>query len=160
MRSTWPYGVTSKRLHCEDGPALEYRDGWKVYAWHGTRVPEWVIEEPDAERAIRERNSEVRRAALEVVGWDKAIAHIGLKPIATAPDPANFPHELALYSLPEEFYDQPVNLLLMVNGSPDRSGELRLYGETVPADITDPLAAAAWQYDVPVDAYAGLVRRT
>lgn len=54
----------------------------------------------------------------------------------------------------------PVNLLLMVNGSPDRSGAQRRYGETVPADITSAMEAAAWQYGVHPDAYAQLVRRT
>lgn len=26
-----------KRLHCADGPAIRYRDGFAVYAWHGIR---------------------------------------------------------------------------------------------------------------------------
>lgn len=34
------------RLHCSSGPALRYRDGWSVYAWKGTRVPSWIIDEP------------------------------------------------------------------------------------------------------------------
>jgi hypothetical protein len=28
-----------QRLHCEDGPAVAYEDGWGVYACHGVRVP-------------------------------------------------------------------------------------------------------------------------
>ncbi len=48
----------------------------------------------------------------------------------------------------------------MVNGSPDRDGQLRRYGETVPASITDPLSAAAWQYGVEPNVYAQLARRT
>jgi hypothetical protein len=31
------------RLHCENGPAVAYPDGWAIYAWHGVRVPESVI---------------------------------------------------------------------------------------------------------------------
>jgi hypothetical protein len=27
------------RLHCVDGPALRYRDGWSVYAWKGVETP-------------------------------------------------------------------------------------------------------------------------
>lgn len=33
-------------LHCDDGPALVYPDGFSLYAWHGTRIPsthQWVI---------------------------------------------------------------------------------------------------------------------
>src|SRR5262245_13211521 len=32
------------RLHCSDGPALRYPDGWSVYAWKGVEVPAWTIE--------------------------------------------------------------------------------------------------------------------
>jgi hypothetical protein len=31
-------------LHRGDGPAVVYRDGWRVYAWHGLAVPEdWIL---------------------------------------------------------------------------------------------------------------------
>jgi len=31
-------------LHREDGAAAVYRDGWRVYAWHGLAVPEdWIL---------------------------------------------------------------------------------------------------------------------
>jgi hypothetical protein len=35
-------------LHNADGPALAYRDGWRVYVWNGKAVPERWITEPDA----------------------------------------------------------------------------------------------------------------
>ena len=148
------------RLHSETGQAITWPDGWGFHSWHGTRVPEWVIENPTVEKALKEPNSEIRRAAFESIGWDKAIEQLNLTPLGVCADPGNFPHSLTLYELPERIYEEPVNLLLMVNGSPDRDGELRRYGETVPANIREPLAAAAWQYDVPVDVYAQLVRRT
>lgn len=119
-----------------------------------------MITEPDVGRAIREPNSEVRRAAFERIGWADAVVELGLSPMATAPDPGNAPNMLELYALPEQIYEEPVNLLLMVNGSPDRSGAVRRYGETVPASITDPIAAASWQYGVAPEIYAQLARRT
>jgi hypothetical protein len=127
-------------------------------------VPEWVISDPTVAAAIREPNSEIRRAAFERIGWSDAIGDLvrehGAELIGTSPDPGNAPNVLELYRLPKRIYEEPVNLLLMVNGSPDRSGAIRRYGETVPADITDPVAAAAWQYDVPPSVYAQLARRT
>jgi len=140
--------------------AISWPDGWGFHSWRGVRVPDWVITEPTVDRAVKEPNSEIRRAALEHIGWPKVIEQLGTKPIATCADPANEPHKLALYELPAEFYDERVNLLTMVNGSPDRSGDLRIYGETVPANITDPLEAAAWQYQVSPDVYSRLERRT
>ena len=148
------------RLHSAGGPARAWGDGFKVYYWHGVRVPEWVIENPTVEKAMQESNSEIRRAAFESIGWDKAIEQMNLTPIGTCADPGNAPHSLTLYSLPEQIYDEPVNLLLMVNGSPDRDGNQRMYGETVPAAIKDPLSAAAWQYGVTTDVYAQLARRS
>ncbi|MFD0852938.1 DUF6745 domain-containing protein, partial [Actinomadura adrarensis] len=57
------------RLHGEDGPAIRYADGWDLYAWHGTRVPSWVVTEPDVPRIERETNVEIRRCAIERMGW-------------------------------------------------------------------------------------------
>ncbi|WP_420110637.1 hypothetical protein, partial [Pseudactinotalea sp.] len=78
----------------------------------------------------------------------------------TTPDPGNAPNLLELYTLPEAIYEEPVNLLLMVNGSPDRSGRIRRYGETVPSTIQDAVAAASWQYGVEPATYRALARRT
>ncbi|MDE2098308.1 MAG: hypothetical protein KGL39_13730 [Patescibacteria group bacterium] len=33
-------------LHDDSGPALEYGDGWGVWAWHGVQVPSHVIQRP------------------------------------------------------------------------------------------------------------------
>ncbi len=59
----------SGRLHSSSGPALQYGDGWSAYRWKGTRVPRWMIDEPqrinldwiDAEAAPA-----VRRAMIEI----------------------------------------------------------------------------------------------
>ena len=59
-------------LHCEDGPALSYPDGWKIYAVHGVHpIPDWVIETPQtitAEKIDKEDNMEVRRIMIERMG--------------------------------------------------------------------------------------------
>ena len=60
-----------KRLHCETGPAVEYRDGFGVYAWRGIRIPpEWIKDgPPDAISCLRVENIEQRRIACEMRGW-------------------------------------------------------------------------------------------
>ena len=157
-----PTGWGSHRLHCETGPAVSWSDGWGVYSWRGTNVPAWVIESPTVAKAMSERNSEIRRCAFESIGWGQVLQEIDVEPIDTCPDPANAPHELKLYPLPDDVnpYGQPVNLLLMTNGSPDRNGVLRQYGETVPATITKADAAAGWQYGLNPSVYRQLERRT
>jgi len=65
------------RLHCAAGPAVQFRDGWGVWAWHGVRVPQSVIEQPDtitAAAVLAERNVEVARVMLERMGIDRFIA--------------------------------------------------------------------------------------
>jgi hypothetical protein len=74
----------------------------------------------------------------------------------TAPDPANAGRTLRLYAID----GVRARVLVMSNGSPDRSGMLRDYAELVPWFFDDPVAAAAWQYGCPVDTYRQLQRRT
>ena len=147
-------------LHRTDGPAAGWRDGYRVYAVHGTGVPADLVEHGgDVEAIHRHPNSEVRRAAIELIGWETYVRRAGWRLVAAAPDPGNPPHELALYEDPSRRL-RDVRVLVMTNGSPDRSGALRRYAETVPDTIGDPVAAAAWQYGCPVEVYRHLRRRT
>ncbi|WP_169988923.1 DUF6745 domain-containing protein [Microbispora sp. H10836] len=143
------------RPHCPDGPAVRYADGWEVHAWHGTLVPPWVITDPSVERIEREENVEVRRCAIERIGWDAYIERAGLRPVASAPDPGNPGHFLRLYDLRRE-----TRVLLAVNGSVERDGTRRRYGLTVPGYFRDPIAAAGWTYGLSAEQYSLLVRRT
>jgi len=148
------------RLHCADGMAVRYRDGWGFHAWHGVRIPaELCTGDLSLSRVISIGNSEVRRSVIEMTGWDKLESDLG-EPVAVAADPGNPGRELALYDVPAGLYEERVRLVLMTNGSPDRSGAERRYGETVPATISDPVEAQAWAYGVPRSVYAALERRT
>jgi hypothetical protein len=143
------------RLHCEDGPAIRYADGWDVHAWHGTRVPSWVVTDPDVRRIEKETNVEIRRCAIERMGWAAYIDAAGLRLVGAAPDPGNPGAELRLYD-----FRQESRVLLAVNGSVERDGTRRRYGLTVPASIADPVAAAGWTYGLSADQYSTLQRRT
>lgn len=148
------------RLHDGSGPAVEYRDGWVVWSWHGTRVPAWVIEDPTPERIAAEHNVEVRRCAIEHLGWPAFVDQAGLALVGTAADPGNPGCELRLYDLPREPHAAPARLLLAVNGSVERDGTRRRYGLRVPAWFDDPVDAAAWTYGLTGPQYARLARRT
>ena len=149
------------RLHCTDGPAVRYRDGWAVWAWHGRRVPRWVIEAPTVKRISAEDNVEVRRCAIESLGWEKFTGQLlAEQRPAVAPDPGNPGQDLFLYEVPERLWGSRVKLLLCTNGSAERDGTRRRYGLTVPAGINDPVEAAAWTAGLTKDEYARMVRRT
>lgn len=151
------------RPHSAVGPAVAYADGHVLHYWHGTLVPEWVTQGPTVATALAEPNVEVRRCAIEAIGWPRFIAEAGLTEIAECPDPGNAPHTLSLWELPPDLIDtfgNPARILLCSNGTPDRSGVVRQYGLTVPAHHDDPVAAAAELYDMPAEAYRKLEIRT
>lgn len=143
------------RLHHADGPAVRYPDGWELHSWHGTRVPAWVITDPAPWRVTQETNVEVRRCAIERIGWPAYVDGADLRLLATAPDPGNPGFELRLYDMRRE-----TRLLLAVNGSVERDGHRRRYGLTVPGYLNDPLEAAGWTYGLSAEQYSLLVRRT
>ena len=67
------------RLHCEDGAAVAYPDGWGVWAWHGVRVPRPVIENPaslSVPAALAERNRMVRAVMLTRIGPERLRAEL------------------------------------------------------------------------------------
>ena len=141
---------------------MRWPDGWAIYAWHGTRVPADLIETGwDTARILREANSEIRRCAIERMGWDQFVAEADLKQVgATVPDPGNPGQALALYDVPERIYgDVDIRVLLCTNGTIERDGTRRRFGLTVPATITDPIAAAAWGYNIAPELYATAARR-
>ncbi len=152
-------GELTYRLHNADGPAMEWSDGFAIHRYHGIAVPADLIESGWHGGAVhRHPNSEVRRAGIERIGWARYIEEAGWRLVGTAPDPGNEPHSLYLYEDPSA--REAVRVLVMTNGSPDRSGEPRRYAEAVPAHFTCPVDAAAWQYGCPPRVYRKLRRRT
>lgn len=147
------------RLHCAHGPAMAFRDGLAIYSWHGRVVPAWVIEEPTTQRIFHERDVEIRRCAIESMGWEAFIGDLPGLP-ATAPDPGNPGEQLCLYELPPMgsgwWYD--VRLLVCANGTPEADGIRRISGIFVPKRIADPVSAAAWTCGLTRDEYLSLQR--
>ena len=78
------------RLHCQDGPAILYDDGFAVYAWHGVRVPpEWIRDKGHltAHMALTWENMEQRRAACEILGWINVLSELNAVVIDEDEDP-------------------------------------------------------------------------
>ena len=61
-------------LHCNNGPAIAFADGYEEFAWHGAWVSEKIIMNPEKitrDDIINEKNSEVSRAMAERLGWEE-----------------------------------------------------------------------------------------
>ncbi|MGW0026830.1 DUF6745 domain-containing protein [Rhodococcus sp. NPDC003383] len=148
-----------RRLHHPNRAALEYPDGTRSFVHHGTIVPDWVVLDPTAERIGRERNVEIRRCAIERIGWDTYIEKAALTLVDRTEDPGNPGCLLELYDSPGG-WGSPGRILLAVNGSLERDGTRRRYGLPVPAWAPSALDAAGWTYGISGSDYSRLVRRT
>ena len=162
-QATGETGWGSHRLHCTDGPAVAFRDGWAVWAIEGVRVTEQIVMRPETitvDQIWGEPNAEVRRVMIERHGWAEFVEVAGLTLVHTEPDPGNPGHTLALYDLPRQVFDEPVRVVLAANASPERDGTRRRYGLTVPADIDEAAAGIAWTFGIDPATYRGLARAT
>jgi hypothetical protein len=149
------------RLHRGDGPAIGFADGFGANVLHGTLVPEWVLSGPTPGLIRAEPNVEVRRSAIERLGWDAYLRDGGLTLAASSPDPGNPDAALELYDdLPDQGWGPPARILVVTNGSPEPDGHRRRYGISVPGDLDNPVDAAAWTYGLTGELYATLARRT
>lgn len=147
------------RLHADDGPALAYPGGFSAYFWHGRIVPQWVVQEPTVARIAAEPNVEVRRCAIEALGWARFTDEAGLKLVDECADPGNPGQRLGLYSVPGKTWGAAANVLVCSNGTVDLDGSRHTFGLLVPATVREALGAAAWGYGLTADEYAGLERR-
>lgn len=134
----------AKRLHSEDGNALEFSDGYGFACWHGTIVPlEWIKNRKtlDPKIALTEQNVEKRRAAAEIIGWARVLRETPHRVIDTDADPQI--GTLLSVDLP----DAPDSKFVLVRCATGRDFAL-----PVPREMKTALEANAWTYDIqPID---------
>lgn len=76
----------NNRLHNPNGPAIEWRDGYKLYAINGRILPPWIWEKTDKNEItkddfLKERNSEIRGGIYAVMGQKKIASLLETKEI-------------------------------------------------------------------------------
>ena len=147
------------RLHCADGPALAYRDGVVLHCWHGVRVPSWFVENPEritAEAVFAEKNQELRRCLMEIMGRERVLADLGdRKRLISSDDNLGQPRRLwhVDYGATE-----PMAICEVMNGTLEPDGSRKAYFLLVPPDVDTPHAAVAWSYGVDPRAYVEGIR--
>jgi len=138
----------SNRLHCEDGAALEFPDGYKIFAWRGMPVPPEIIEAPQSltsERIDAERNIEIRRALIDKFG----IANYLRETCAGIRDQT----ELGTLYLKQIPGDEPIALVRVKNSTPEPDGSYKEYFLRVPPTIKTVQEAVAWTFYLKPDEY-------
>lgn len=76
--------------HCENGPSHRWRDGWSLYHWHGSKVPErWIMDPKSitAKEVLTEKNIETRAAGMEIIGWANLLSDLDAKEVDKDDDP-------------------------------------------------------------------------
>ena len=155
-----PTRPTTYRLHASDGPAVQFRDGWAIYAWHGVRVPSKLIETPSQitrEDLLQESNAEVRRAMMERLGHDRFASLLDLEavhqetygPVGKA-QTATLLRTKTRDAVARE-YLQFVRVTCPSTG--------RIYHLAVPPEIRTAKAAVAWTFGREADTYSPAVEQ-
>ena len=142
------------RMHNEEGPALEYPDGWSMFLWHGITVPEDIIMDRKsitAKRIFGESNAEVRRAMVSLFGMDKWIEESGAKKMQE--DKYG-----ELFEVDFEGNGRPERFVRVVNGTPDPDGSKKLFVIPVLPEHTTAHQAVAWTFGKTPETYNPSIR--
>ena len=136
------------RLHNEAGSAVEYPDGWRIWAWHGVRVARHVIEEPaslTAREVLAMDDVEVRRVMIERMGNGSFLRDARAQRVAE--DEIGVLWRL---DLPD---DEPLVCVEVTDSTPTADHTFRRHMLRVPPDVRSPREAVAWTFGVDTDEY-------
>ncbi len=143
---------SERRLHCEDGPAIRYADGYSLASWHGTAIPmKWVEERDtiDPAEILQCENVEKRAAGLQCIGMKRVKETLG-----TLVHDSGDPSMGALWDIRIPGLPQPGRYL---SAMCPRNGEI-FEGVPFVSDIdglpiNTALAAQAWRIGDPQSEY-------
>lgn len=125
-----------QRLHGEGKPAVEFADGFKVYAHQGVILPETygkiLPSEWRCEWLLSETNAELRRVLLQGIGYDRLCQELQVKTIDSW-------QEYDLLETNSEVDIEPIYILKMTCPSTGRIHALR-----VPPNIQSAREAIQW----------------
>ncbi len=130
------------RLHAEGKPAVQFADGFSIYAYHGVILPEdygnLYPHQWQSQWVLKEQNAEVRRALIQGISYDRIIQELEVTELDSW-------QEYTLLSIEfEDDFDnegnaKPVYLLKMTCPSTGFIHALR-----VPPDVRSALEAIRW----------------
>lgn len=109
-----------------------YPDGWSIWAWHGVRVEQHVIERPETitlKEIKGEQNAEIKRILMERMGWEKYLRAVKAKVLDRRKNDIEGTREALMA------HDEG---RVLVCACPSTG---RVYGLSVPADVATCRAA-------------------
>lgn len=137
-----------ERLHNDHGPAVEYNDGWCIYARKGSFVPERVIRFAHRKSLAdieREQNIEIRRHLIEVYGVEQYLKDAEAVKIDQDSCGVLYRKDFLL--------DEPLKMVKVLNSTPEPDGSQRYYYLRVPPNVETAREAVAWTFFMTADEY-------
>jgi len=162
--------VVNGKLHRADGPAIITPRGTKKHYWKGVYIPTkiWKIRDKMSfPEIIAIANIELRRAVIEMVGYEKFLGKAGSE-LKVLHEDTNTGAILYRIEMPETEpgipQDEPLVVVKVLDGTPvrDEDGKLvrKQYFIRVPPDMTTCSEAIAWTFDMDPDDYADMEKET
>ena len=145
--------------HNTEGPAIQYKDGTKLYAFRGQVIPPHFIEEKDkitTEMILKEGNQEFRRILLALIGPEKFIKDGGAKLL----DESHWGKLWKIVLPVDGDEDVEIYMVEVINSSPEPDGSYKTYMLSVaPEDpfgkpMKTALQAVASTFGVSGEEYA------
>ena len=140
------------RLHNLTGPAVAYPDGWMIYAFRGTRISgDWIEKKGSLtpKIALTWGNIEQRRAACEIIGWNRILNELNAQSIDKDADPMI--GELLEVEIPDIGREKFLRVMCATG---------RTFALPVPPQMQTALQANAWTYDMDQFDYRKMEIRT
>lgn len=136
------------RPHSEAGPALEWADGSRVFAWHGRVVPAEIFDPArplTLARIEREIDADLRWVMIERYGLGRYLQEAGALEIQR--DECG-----QLYRLPQRV-SETIYAVRVVNHTPEPDGSFREYWLAVPPTVATARQAVAWTFGLTPEEY-------
>ena len=140
------------RLHSLNSPALSYPDGWSIYAIHGVRVPEYIIQRPNeitVDLIEKENNQEIKRVMIDKYGQDRYMQDCGAQLIQS--DDCG-----ELYVKPIA-NDETMTMVKVLNSTPEPDGTVKIYWLRVPPNTPTAKAGIAWTFGMDEKEYEPMI---
>lgn len=154
------------RLHCTNGPAVQWKTGECHYFVKGIEVPEsWVTSGVTLQDITKESNAELRRIAMELYGYKNYFVDVGAKKFAedkwgelykvTVPDDEDIVMVSVLNSTCEPYEQMGLEQRQEFRESElaNRGAWYKRYLIRVPPTTETPLQGLAWTHNVTPEEY-------
>jgi hypothetical protein len=142
-----------QRPHGEDAASLAWADGTAAFAWHGRLVSPELIERNDPidiSHILRERDADRQEILIGRYGLGRFVLDAGADEIHR--DECG-----RLYRL-QRRRREPLVVVRVRNGTPEKDGTFREFWLRVPPGITTARAAVAWTFGLTTEQYDPIIQ--